>query len=102
MIVIGRIMENNGAAYPSIKSMINKPIRNKKAVLDYMKRAKVVAASPAILIDVISNRPINSELLCYSDGKYGWRSDVIYYVDKYDMQLPDEFIDHALRGGARA
>ncbi len=31
-----------------------------------------------------------------SDGKYEWRSDVIYYVDKYDMELPDEFIQHVL------
>ena len=27
-------------------------------------------------------------------GKYGWRSDVTYYVEKYNMKLPQEFVDH--------
>jgi len=31
-----------------------------------------------------------------SDGKYQWRSDIIYYVEKYDLELPEEFVNYVL------
>ena len=31
-----------------------------------------------------------------TDGKYAWRSDVIYYVEKYNMSLLNDFIKHVL------
>lgn len=31
------------------------------------------------------------------DGEFVWTSEVIYYVEKYNLILPDEFINHVLR-----
>jgi len=32
-----------------------------------------------------------------NDGKYTWRSDVIYYFEKYNLKLPDEFVKEVLK-----
>ncbi len=97
MINIGGIREvyrdNN---YPSIKDLINKPIKDKEKVIRYMKRCKITAVAPARVTDLINPEKKISELYMMTDGKYEWRSDVIYYVDKYDMELPEEFIQHVL------
>jgi len=97
MIEIGQtreIYEND--KYPSIMELINKPIREKEKVLRYMKKSEIVAVAPARLRDVINPENIIPDLFAMSDGIYGWRSDVIYYVEKYDMELPEEFVQHVL------
>ena len=61
-----------------------------------MKKCKIGAVAPAIVTDLINPQIRFGELYMMSDGKYGWRSDVIYYVEKYDMELPEEFVQHVL------
>lgn len=97
-VEIGQIRESyKDDKYPSIKDLINKPIRNKKEIIEYMKGCKIQAAAPAVVIDLINPEIKLGELYMMTDGKYSWRSDVIYYFEKYDMELPEEFIHHALR-----
>lgn len=61
-----------------------------------MKKCNVIAVSPSIKIDVI-DRKTNVGHCLMSDGEYKWTYDLIYYVEKYDMELPDEFIKHVLK-----
>lgn len=97
MIIIGQTWEfDKDSKYPSIKELINKPIKEKKKVIEYMKKCKVTAVAPAIVRDLINPENKIAELNLMSDGKYEWRSGVIYYVEKYDMELPEEFIQHVL------
>lgn len=97
MIEIGQIREiYKDDKYPSIKDLINKPIKEKKKVIEYMKKCKIEAVAPAIITDLINPEIKFAELYLMTDGKYEWRSDVIYYVEKYDMELPEEFIQHVL------
>ena len=30
----------------------------------------------------------------WTDGTWAWTSDVVYYVEKYHIQLPDDFLMH--------
>ena len=30
----------------------------------------------------------------WTDGTWAWTSDVMYYVEKYHIQLPDDFLKH--------
>ena len=96
MKVIGQVNEIYGEQYPPLKALIHTDIPQKDKVLQYMKNAKVAAAAPGIARDILTNDYISGSLKVYSDGEYAWRSDVIYYVEKYDMGLPEEFIDHIL------
>jgi hypothetical protein len=98
MIVIGKTCKiYKDAKYPSIKDLINKPIKEKKKIIEYMKKCKIEAVAPAIVTDLINPDIKFAELYFMSDGKYGWRSDIIYYLEKYDMELPEEFVQHVLK-----
>ena len=98
MVVIGKCREiYKDDSLPSIKELIQStPIKGKKTVLEYLKSGKKGAVAPGKVVDIISNEPISGEFCCYSDGKFGWRSDTIYYFEKYNMMLDDDFIKHVL------
>ena len=96
MLVIGKCKEvykdNN---LPSIKDLIqSEPIKNKEIVLQYLKNGKKGAVAAGRAFDFISGETIPGELFCYSDGEYGWRSDTIYYFEKYNLKLDEAFIQH--------
>ena len=59
-----------------------------------MKKADVTSAAAGVFRDVLTGTAIPGQAICLTDGKYGWRSDVTYYVEKYNMKLPQEFVDH--------
>lgn len=97
MTFIGQTYElDKDSKYPSIKELINKPIKEKEKIIRYMKKCNIIAVAPAIVRDILNPNNKIAELCLMSDGKYEWRSDVIYYVEKYDMELPEEFIKHVL------
>ena len=102
MLIIGKFKEAYQRAYrdinlPYIKDMISaEAIEGKKKVLDYLKSAEIVAVSPSIPRDIITGERIPGDFCYYSDGKYSWRSDTIYYFERYNLRLEDEFIQHVL------
>ncbi len=97
MNVIGKYKEfYNSEKYPSIKKDINHPCKFKEQILDYMKKCKTTAAAPAKIYDVITGEKLDINLECKTDGIYGWRTDIIYYIERYDLKLPDDFISHIL------
>ena len=97
MIMIGQIREvYEDDKYPSIKELINKPIKEKEEVIEYMRKSKVIAQASAVGKDLINPNNKTLELSLMTDGDYEWRSDIIYYVEKYDMELPEDFINHIL------
>lgn len=97
MIIVGRIKENNGSDFPTLRSLIGKPMKEKSRVVQYMKTAPVISVAAAAMRDVLTGDFTGRELLVHSDGEYLWRSDVTYYVERYDMELPTEFIRHILK-----
>ena len=62
--------------------------------MDYLIGARKSSISPAILKDVISGKQIDIQRCCYNDGTYTWRSDLIYYIEKYDIALDEEFVTY--------
>jgi len=97
MIIIGLFKEIDGEGFSPIRDLISdEPISNKDAVLRYLKSAPVTAAAPGMMEDKITGKHIKGEMLMHSDGEYTWRSDLIHYVDKYNFQLPPDFIERAI------
>jgi len=100
LIVIGKFRENyNDDKYPSIFEAIRKePPEDKARVLMYLKSGTVGAISPGYLHDYVSNiKAAIRNPVCYNDGVYAWRSDVVYYYEHYNIELPEAFIKHALQ-----
>jgi hypothetical protein len=88
-------MEHHGKKYPCFQSA-PLSVENKNKVLRYMRSCRVIAAAPGRMKDVFANTLIPGEMLAYSDGRYYWGTEAIYYFDKYDMKLPDDFINRVI------
>lgn len=90
--------EVHGNNYPSIRSMISEnEDENKNVIIAYLKNGKHTAESPSRLTDFITGKPLNMSLAMQSDGIYSWRSDFVYYYEKYNLKLNPDFIRHVLQ-----
>lgn len=98
MIYIGQYEEfSPGEGYPSIKDHIHKePHKSKAAILKHLRSGHVYMVTASKIVDVLSGEKTNQELFFAEDGKYTWSSKVPYYFDKYNLQLPEYFVDHIL------
>lgn len=98
MIVIGKIKELYPQEnVPSIKELIGEAqIKDKEKVLRHLKESDKISFASGKATDLVSGNEIDGELCCYSDGTYAWRSDTVYYFEKYNTKLPNEFIEHVL------
>jgi len=70
--------------------------KNKSKVLNHLKSGKIIAAIVGTAKDVFTNEAINGEWVLMTDGVYEWSSDIVYYYEKYNLLLPDEFVKHAI------
>lgn len=94
---IGLIREIFGNDYPELRSLISaNPIDGKAKVLRYMKKAKVIATAAGSAKDFLTGETIRQPLTCQSDGQYTWRSDIVYFFEKYNLELPEAFIQKVL------
>ena len=73
----------------------DKKYNGQDEIINYMKSAIVYGARPEILYDVFSSERIPYESLVITDGYFKWSSELLYYVEKYNLVLPTEFIDRA-------
>lgn len=80
---------------PSIFASINKPVDDKALICSYLRNGYVMAACSDVVNDVVSpgNGAIGSpdDL---TDGFWLWPGDLVYYVEKYDLKLDDDFVDY--------
>ncbi|MEV4659512.1 hypothetical protein [Micromonospora sp. NPDC049301] len=68
----------------------------------YLKDGPVVAAAAGYAFDELDpNRPAIAPLSIQTDGEWSWPSDLSYYVEKYRVGLPEEFLQHAAARGWR-
>ncbi len=97
MTILGRYAEiYKSNDYPRICDNIHCPCMHKEKILTYMKSCASSSTAPAILTDVLTGEKLNISLECKNDGVYCWRTDYIYYIEKYDLKIPDDFIRHVL------
>ncbi len=66
---------------------------HKSQLLSYLKSGFVYIASPGIGIDVIDNQRISGAIHALTDGKWMWPADLVYYVENYNVGLPDTFLN---------
>lgn len=67
----------------------------KTKVLEYLKKGKSIAACPGDFRDPITDKSLGvNEIL--TDGEYEWKESLYYIVDKYDVELPQKFLDKVI------
>lgn len=94
MIVIGRFRENyKDDKYPSIMDFIKDTEPSKKdEVIKYFDKSKISSVSTSYVYDEIGKVQTSIPLVMKTDSEYAWRSDLEYYYNKYNIDLPQEFI----------
>ncbi|NLG53879.1 MAG: helix-turn-helix transcriptional regulator [Clostridiales bacterium] len=91
---LAKIFELEGAPYPSIWELVSdKPNKRKDSILRYIKRGLVISNCDIDAVDVISGEIISNRTQCMTDGEYYWWSDLHYYFERYNIELPREFIE---------
>ncbi len=84
--------------FPSMLDFMAKgTYASKETILAYLRSGKVHMVTAAKVVDALAKTRTKVDLVFMNDGNYAWTSAIIYYVDKYNLQLPDEFVHHILQ-----
>ncbi|HEY1785123.1 MAG TPA: hypothetical protein VGG30_06210 [Pirellulales bacterium] len=87
---------NGRPDYPEMMRHLNERAQpDEEKIVAYLRAGLIYIASPGIVKDVVSNgvEPIGTHSIV-TDGTWAWPSDLAYYVDKYHVSLPDDFVQH--------
>lgn len=68
----------------------------KEDILRHLKTSRVIAAIPGILRDNITKESFGGQYVLRTDGKYEWTTELVYHYDKYNVELPEDFINFIL------
>ncbi|MFE6862793.1 hypothetical protein [Nocardia sp. NPDC057668] len=92
------------AELPSIHDSFSElRIEDRDSVLAYMRSAPVVFDVLDVADDLIDGADrIMSASSLISDGTWIWRLDSIYYLSRYDLGFPEDFLRHVRRLDYRA
>lgn len=80
----------------SILELVNKgDLSIIDSICNYLKNGVILMVSPTIVMDEISEEKKSIGTLCIqTDGIWVWPSDLAYYVERYNLLLPSEFVDN--------
>ncbi|MGE5329546.1 MAG: hypothetical protein ACM3KR_08570 [Deltaproteobacteria bacterium] len=86
----------NKAGQSLAENVSDIPHENEEAIINYLKRGAVLFASPGIMFDIldVENERIINDCNIYTDGVWMWCGDLSYYVSRYHVKLPEEFIEN--------
>ena len=86
-----------GMGFPSMRDFFcKKPYDGMDKVVNYLKNGQVTYVSASENKDVFTNETLPGFRSGMTDGVYSWNSALSYYVQKYNLKLNDDFINHVL------
>jgi hypothetical protein len=85
-----------GANDPSLKDACGlAPLPDRTEVVKYLCSAPPFIASPGVEGDVLDpSVRVAGPLHILTDGEWAWPAVLAYYVQKYNIGLPQDFLDH--------
>lgn len=66
---------------------------DKTKVVDYLKSQKRMGGCPRAAIDCLTGDIITPSFSVYTDGEYEWCDFLLYHINKYNIKLPQKFIE---------
>ena len=97
MVLLGMYNEfGPGMGLPSIKDSFQaERYPGQDMIIEYLRTGgEVCMARPGSDIDKFTGEKIGFESYLKNDGEYSWYSYLSYYVDKYNLRLPEDFEQH--------
>lgn len=89
-------LEHGDPDGPSLRDAVNEsPSQDRDRIAGYLRAGSVFAATGMGVDDVMDPERTNvAELMTMTDGEWEWPSDLVYYVEEYNVALPEDFVDH--------
>ena len=82
---------------PSIHDYLEKePYPNQEKIANFLKNGKIELAQMSRDRDIFTGQRIQREVLVMSDGDYFWANTLAWYVEKYNLRMPEEFEHYIL------
>lgn len=99
MIILNKFDEfGKNMGFPSMQDFFEKSkYKNQEIIIDYLNNGLITMTQASYARDVFTGEVINKEKTFMNDGVYAWNSDLVYYVERYNLKLPDEFETHVLK-----
>jgi hypothetical protein len=73
------------------------PHQDEPRIIDYLNQGVCVAASGGYAHDYLDlTAAVGLQMNLLTDGVWEWPSYLVYYVRKYHLRLPNEFINHMI------
>lgn len=97
MIILNKYDEyGQGMGYPSMKDFFEKkPYEGQKEIVEYLKAGRKTFAAAGLFKDFYTGE-YKSANYAMTDETFTWMSSLIYYVERYNLRLPQEFENHVL------
>jgi hypothetical protein len=97
---------------PSMREFrADEPWKDQEKVLDYLHSGYVVALvmgadlpdrfDASCRANPVINGKVEGGATPMTDGVWLWPAGLIYFIEKYNVRVPQEFIDYAARNGWR-
>ena len=85
-------LADNGSIQDAVVDEIN---YDREKIVRYLKDGgREVAYGGTRAYDLFTGEEISPGFSLMSDGVFGWRSDLIYHIEHYNLDLPKDFILH--------
>lgn len=80
---------------PKLVDSVGRPQPDEQEIVRYLRNGLLLVGCPGLVNDVLDTGtgPIGSPDIL-TDGEWAWPGDLPYYVEKYHVALPDEFVQH--------
>lgn len=70
----------------------------KQIILEYLKNLNFrTAYTTERVFDFVKNKETDIPMVAYEDEKYYWDDREIYYFEKYNLKLNDNFIQYVIK-----
>lgn len=91
-------MTVNSSVTESIhQHLMREPYPEKRSLLEYLTQSRESICVPTLLRDVLDGGSAICALNVFHDDAFSWRSDLAYYIDKYNLRPDEDFIAHVMK-----
>lgn len=100
-IFLGHYKEFGASDAPSMQDFFEEnPYPGKEKIVNFLQtQGQVGAVAVKMPVDLFTGKRIPGELFFKKYDRFSWSSDLAYYVEKYNLRLPEEFEEMVLQQG---
>ena len=93
--------ELNTGDFPSLKeSLEENPYPNKEKILVFLQNGIIDLTRMSRAKDVFDGEVIPFEIHVMHRGKFSWSNQIAWYVEKYNLRLPNDFESYIIEDGS--